>query len=70
MEKVWDFPINIKDSRHPILTIVILDWEPFTYAVTLKAIIDGVKKDIIRWDNVGKPDHVDKFHINGSKQAH
>ena len=70
MEGIWDYPINIKDPHHPILTIVILDWEPFLYAVTLKAMIDGVQRDIRRWDNVGKPDHVDIFHFNGSREKH
>lgn len=70
MKEIWDIPLNTKYPRHPVLSIVIIGWQPFTYAVTLKALIEGKSREIRRWDNVNKPDHVDIFNKDGKTKKH
>lgn len=38
--------------------------------VTFKAFIGGESKDIRRWDNVGKEDHMDIFFLNRKDKKH
>jgi hypothetical protein len=70
METKWSSSLDIKDPYHPIITVVIKSWHPFIYAVTLKATIHGEIRDVRRWDNINKPDHVDIFYISGKVEKH
>ena len=63
-------PLNTKDPHHPIVTVIIRKWNPFVYVVTFKAFIGNESKDIRRWDNVGKKDHMDIFFLNKKAKKH
>lgn len=63
-------PLDTRDPHHPVVTIIIKKWNPFEYAVTLKAIIGTESKDIRRWDNIRKKDHVDIFYLNKKTKKH
>lgn len=63
-------PLNTRDPHHPIVTIIIKKWNPFVYVVTFKAFIGSESKDIRRWDNVGKEDHMDIFFLNKKVKKH
>lgn len=69
-EKIWDIPLDTEDPNHPIITISIRCWDPFKYTVCLRAMIAQENKEIIRWDNVNRPDHVDVFFLNGPPRKH
>jgi hypothetical protein len=62
--------LDTRDPHHPVITIIIKKWNPFEYAVTLKAIIGNESRDIRRWDNIGKEDHVDIFFHNKKTKKH
>ena len=66
----FDLPIDTKDPHKPIITIVIISFKPYVYAVTFRAFIDGQNRDIRRWDNVNKPDHMDIFHLRKPERKH
>ncbi len=70
MKAIWDIPLDTKEPRHPVLSIIVIRWQPFTYAVTLKALIEGKSREIRRWDKVNKPDHVDIFYQDGTRKKH
>jgi hypothetical protein len=61
-------PLSTRDPHHPIVTIIIKN--PFEYVVTLKAFIGNKSKDIRRWDNVRKKDHMDIFFLNEKANKH
>ncbi len=63
-------PLNTRDPHHPIVIIVIKKWNPFEYVVTLKALIGNESRDIRRWDNIGKEDHMDIFFLNKKAKKH
>ncbi len=63
-------PLNTRDPHHPIVSIIIKRWNPFEYAVTLKAFIGNESRDIRRWDNIRKEDHVDIFSISEEPKKH
>jgi hypothetical protein len=52
------------------VTIIIKEWNPFEYVVTLKAMIGNNTRDIRRWDNIRKKDHVDIFYLNKEPKKH
>ena len=62
--------MNTRDPHHPIVTIIIKKWNPFEYVFTLKAFIGNESKDIRRWDNIRKDDHVDIFFLNKKAKKH
>jgi len=70
MEHQWDIPLDTRDIHHPTITIVILRWHPFTYAVTLCATVENEEASVRRWDNVNKPDHVDIFYKGRPPSKH
>ena len=70
MKFKWEVILDPEDPRDPKVVYVILDWHPFTYAITLKAMIDGKERHIRRWDNIRKPDHVDIFYMSGRIEKH
>ena len=70
MQHTWTIPLDISDKHQPMITVVIKNFKPFTYVVTLK-IFDGNKiSDVIRWDNINKPDHLDKFYKFKKTEKH
>jgi predicted transcriptional regulator len=69
-EHIWDIPLDTKDPNHPIVTIVIRNWNPFTYVVSLRVQIMDESKEIRRWDNVNRPDHVDIFSSTNPPRKH
>jgi predicted KAP-like P-loop ATPase len=52
------------------VTIIIKKWNPFEYVVTLKALIGNDTRDIRRWDNIRKKDHVDIFFLHKEPKKH
>jgi hypothetical protein len=49
---------------------VIKKLEPFEYVVTLKAIIENESREIRRWDNIGKEEHMDVFYLKRKPKKH
>ncbi len=63
-------PLDTRDPHHPLVTIIIKKWNPFEYVVTLKALIGNESRDIRRWDNIRKKDHVDIFFLTKKTKKH
>ena len=59
-----------KDPHHPLVYVVIKKWKPFKYAVTLQALIENESRNIRRWDNVGKEEHLDVFFLKDKPKKH
>jgi len=53
-----------------MITVVVKNFKPFTYVVTLKILDGSTISDVIRWDNINKPDHLDKFYKNKKAEKH
>ena len=66
----YTIALNPKMKYQPEAVIKIHSYYPFTYAVTLTAVINDTHKQIRRWDNVGKKDHIDIFHGTGKITKH
>lgn len=70
MEHTWTIPLNISDKHQPMITVVIKNYLPFTYAVTLKILDGSTISDVIRYDNIKKADHLDKFYKYKNTEKH
>jgi hypothetical protein len=53
-----------------MITVVVKNFKPFTYAVTLKILDGSTIADVIRWDNINKPDHLDRFYKYKKPEKH
>lgn len=62
MQHTWTIPLDISNKHQPMITVVVLNFKPFTYVVTLKILDGSTISDVIRWDNINKPDHLDRFY--------
>lgn len=62
MEDQWTIPLDISNKYQPIISVVIKSYKPFEYAITLKILEGSTSKNVIRWDNINHPDHLDKFY--------
>ena len=62
MEHKWTIPLDISDKCQPVISVIIKSYKPFKYAITLKIIDGNLSRNVIRWDNINHPDHVDKFY--------
>lgn len=62
--------MDTRDPHHPLVTIIIKKWYPFEYVVTLKALIGNESRNIRRWDNIRKKDHVDIFYLTTEPRKH
>ena len=70
MKESWTVSLAPKDPNHPEMVIIIKNWKPFEYIVTLKAYLDNETVDIRRWDNIDKEDHMDVFYSDGKTKKH
>jgi len=70
MQHTWNIPLDITNKHQPMITVVVKNFKPFTYVVTLKILDGSTISDIIRWDNINKPDHIDKFYKNKKPEKH
>ena len=70
MKESWMVSLAPKDPNHPEMVIIIKNWKPFEYIVTLKAYLDNETVDIRRWDNIDKEDHMDVFYSDGKTKKH
>ena len=62
MEHKWIIPLDIANKYQPVISVVIKSYNPFQYAITLRILEGNSSKNVIRWDNINHPDHVDKFY--------
>ena len=62
MQHTWTIPLDISSKYQPMITVVVLNFKPFAYAVTLKILDGSTISDVIRWDNINKLDHLDRFY--------
>ncbi len=70
MQHTWTIPLSISDKHQPMITVVVKNFKPFTYAVTLKILDGRTISDVIRWDNINKPDHLDRFYKYKKAEKH
>jgi hypothetical protein len=70
MQHTWTIPVDISDKHQPMITVVIKNYKPFTYVVTLKILDGSTISDVIRYDNINRADHLDKFYKYKNAEKH
>ena len=62
MQHTWNIPLDLKNEYLPIITVVVKKFKPLSYAVNLK-ILDGSEiAEVVIWENMHAPDHMDQFY--------
>lgn len=70
MEDKWTIPLDISGKYQPVISVVIKRYKPFEYAITLKILEGNLSRNVIRWDNINHPDHIDKFYKYKENKKH
>lgn len=61
------FKISLSDADRLRIEIFKRDHEIFEFVVQYEALIRGNWREVIRYDNKGKPPHVDVYDVKGKR---
>ena len=61
MDYTYNIPLDITDRYQPLINIVIKNFKPFRYSVTLFILDGDCISNVMTWENYHATDHMDLF---------